>query len=357
MLELNGLEIRRVIVHHIPKAVNRVTAQAVPSSEFIELPQAGLDMFSRRIAKALGSKSKGIKVDILRCQEGSFFQTAARIMSSHFPDGDFIQASQIIAQDLCDAQGIKGLEESKLLVMSGVTGEFQRPCLIVVKADMQDALAEIPQKDGEAVIDYLDNIFLTDSQRLYKIGFLQQLVATPTVNDNLREVDQYTMHLFDHLLTSTETRNAAHYFYSDFLGADIAASDKRLTQDFYEKTLRFLQSRGYEAEQLIDKSEALRTELRSNDATISIADFSGRHLDADESDAYQDYMEAQGFPDYAITKDIEYIKSKVRRRRKFVFSSDVMITTPAQGGNLIQVEPSQDGKTVVVIEGTLSKSE
>ncbi|QFY79782.1 nucleoid-associated protein NdpA [Alcaligenes faecalis] len=357
MLELNGLEIRKAIVHHIPKAVDRVTATAACSDELVDLPPAGFDMFSRRIAKALGSKSKGIKVDIERDQQGSFFQSAAQAMEAGVSEENFIQTSKEIAQNLCNAQGIKGLVESKLLVMSGVTGEFQRPFLVVVKADMQDALAEVPKESGSVSIDYLDNIFLTDSQRLYKIGFLQQIVATPRVIDGLRNIDQYTMHLFDHLLTAVETRNAAHYFYSDFLGADIAASDKRLTQDFYEKTMRFLQSRGYDADTLIDKSESLRSELRSNDSTISTADFAVRHLDSNEADDYEEYMRSQSFPEHAITKDVGYIKSKIQRRRKFVFSSQVMITTPSDGGNLISIEPSQDGSTTVIVTGTLSKSE
>ncbi|TGV05430.1 nucleoid-associated protein NdpA [Alcaligenaceae bacterium 429] len=356
MLSLDGLEIRRIVVHHIPKAINRETATAVCSDALVDLPSAGLDMFSRRIAGALGSRSKGIKVDIKKTEVGSFFQRSAGIMSTA-SDAEFIDLSKELAQALCDAQGIKGLAESKLLVMSGVTGEFQRPFLVVVKADMQDALAEVPVEDGPAIISYLDNIFLTDSQRLFKIGFIQQVVARPRLDNGVRDKDDYAIHLFDHLLTATESRSAAHYFYADFLGTDVAASDRRLTQDFYEKTLRFFESRQYEADELIEKGEALRSELRNNEGTISVPDFAGRNLAPDEADAYEAYMRSQSFPDHAITKDVEYIKSKIKRRRKYVFSSNVMITTPSDGGNLVSIEATEDGSTTVVISGTLTKSE
>lgn len=357
MLALESLDIARIVVHHIPKAVGRVRAAAACSDNLVELPRAGLDMFSRRIAGALGSRSKGIRVDIKQTGADSFFQLAAQAMSPTMSDERFILHSKAFAEELCKAQGIKGLNESKLLVMSGVAGEFRRPFLAVVKADMQDALAELPNEDGASIVNYLDNIFLADSHRLFKIGFLQQNVANPRLERGLRHPDDFSMHLFDHLLTATETRSAAHYFYADFLGTDVAASDRRLTQDFYEKTLRFLESRQYDAEVLIEKSEALRTELRTNDATISVADFARRNLDPADGDEYAEYMKLQSFPEHAITKDIEYIRSKIRRRRKFVFSSKVMITAPADGEDLVEVSATEDGKTIVSIAGTLTKSE
>ncbi len=126
MLDLNQLEIKRIVVHHIPKSVNKTTAAAVCSDELVQLPLAGLDMFSRRIAGALGNRSKGIRVDIRNSEHESFFQYAAGIMAPSVPDSDFLGVSKWLAQRLCDSQGIKGLAESKLLVMSGVTGESNR---------------------------------------------------------------------------------------------------------------------------------------------------------------------------------------------------------------------------------------
>ncbi|QIM48991.1 nucleoid-associated protein [Pusillimonas sp. DMV24BSW_D] len=356
MLALDQLEISRIIVHHIPGSVNKETATPSCSNELLALPPAGLDMFSKRLAKSLGHSSKGIRVDIQNTDAHGFFQRAAQMMLATETVEDFIATSKVFAQLLCDAQGIKALVESKLLVMSGVTGEFQRPFVAVVKADMQDALAELPA-DGGATISYLENIFLTEAQRLFKIGFLQQNVARPRINDGLRNIEDYTIHLFDHLLTSTETRNAAHYFYAGFLGTDVAASDRRLTQDFYEKTLRFFESRNYDADELIEKGETLRSELRSNDATISTSDFAQKYLEPAEADDYEQYMRNQAFPAHAIVKDTEYVKNKIKRRRKLVFSSKVIITTPSDGEDLVMVEEAKDDTTIVTISGKLTKSE
>lgn len=356
MVDLEFLSIERLIVHTIPTSRDRQQAEPILSEETIDIGVDGMDMFNRRIATALGHKSHGIKVDFREIDAGSFLQSAGQILSLDEPQ--FIRESGALAARLCRAQGIKKLSPSKLIVMTGKTGEFQRPFLAVVKADMQDALSE--RQDGQrTTVDYVKNVFMTPSQTLYKIGFVQQIHEHLRGNgaDGLHSKDEFAIHLFDHLLTGSETRSAAYYFYGEFLGADIAASDKRLTQDFFEKTNKFFDSCDFAPDVRIEMGEALRAELRSNTQTISVADFGAKYLGVANSVKYAEYMDRSAFPNHAISKNVEYIKSRLKRRQKFTFTSGVMITTPADQIGLVTIDNAVDGKTVVTIEGTVTRQE
>ncbi len=63
----------------------------------------------------------------------------------------------------------------------------------------------------------MNNLFMTDSQRLYKIGYIARAVSGDGKKDGQYVQDQHRIYIFDHLMTGTESRKAAFYFYSEFL--------------------------------------------------------------------------------------------------------------------------------------------
>jgi len=61
--------------------------------------------------------------------------------------------------------------------------------------------------------------------------------------------------------------------------------------------------------------------------------------------------------EHAFTKDLSYLKNRLRRRN-IRFSSDVRISAPSDRfGELVEIRNREDGKTIVAIEGTVEKSE
>ena len=68
-------------------------------------------------------------------------------------------------------------------------------------------------------------------------------------------------------------------------------------------------------------------------------------------------MDKKDFPNHAITKDTEYVKARLKRRQKIVFTSGVMVTTPANKVDLVKVTENIDGSSTVQIQGTLQKNE
>lgn len=105
-------------------------------------------------------------------------------------------------------------------------------------------------------------------------------------------------------------------------------------------------------------TESLRAELRSNTQSVSVADFANEHLSKSDAPKYVAYMEKSKFPTHAIMKDTEYVKSKLRRRQKIVFTTGVQITTPADTvKDLIQITQNENGTSTVAIKGTIASNE
>lgn len=151
-------------------------------------------------------------------------------------DATFIASSAVVANDLTRAQQPKNLAASKLIVISGRTSKKQVPFSAVIKSELQVGLTEKSNK-GKTVVDYHGDIFFAESQSYTKSALFRKRAILAT-----RRRQHFAVHLFDHLMTGTETRSAAFYFYSDFLGADVSASDRHRTREFFDKTSEFLQA-------------------------------------------------------------------------------------------------------------------
>ena len=197
-------------------------------------------------------------------------------------------------------------------------------------------------------------MLLTDSTRLFKIGFL---VAETTRPESEIQAKDYRAFLFDHLMTLTETRPAAAYFYNAFLGMSIAESSKKLTQNFYEYTGQFIDTSDLSDEAKLDAHEALRVVLRSDAATLSVNDFAQVHLPEEKRDVYETFMIDKGFPQHSVNKDIEYIRNRLRKRRTYKFNNDVQISTPpGETKDYLTIESSEDSQyTLVKIKGQITQ--
>jgi len=355
MLDLTNLAIQRVTVFHIPED-QPTKAPGIPTGgqTLVQLSQQGKDMLKMRMVKALGAQSHGIEVSIDDVTPPSFFQQGAASLVGN--DAAFLTGAGVLATMLAKAQNNVSLKASKLVVVGGTVTAHARPFLAVVKAELQDALSERTAANAQA-IDHLKNIFMTESQRLYKIGFLQRTVGAVTHPHGVYDSNQHSVHLFDHLMTALETRSAAHYFYSGFLGCQTATSARSRTRDFYNQTMEFINTAGFPDVKRYDLFDALRADLRSNSATISVGDFGAAHMNVPDRAAYTGFMAGKMFPTNAVAKDTEFVKSKLRRRRKILFTSGITVTTPPDDLNLIRVVTNNDGSSTLHIPGTESSRE
>ena len=347
-----GLTIEKIITHRIyPKNENRERVEPKISTQLITLPVEARRTLESRLTKALGNKSHGIEMSIANTAENSFFQIAAAIQLKD--EGEFIEDSAQFAHMLTDAQLNTNAPAGILLVLKGRVGGTGKPFLCVIKAEPQDGF-RTKEEDDFITIEFLEELLLTDSARLFKIGFL---VAETVRPQEQIQSGNYRAFLYDHLMTQTETRPAASYFYQVFLGMSIAASSRKLTQNFFEWTRNFIDNSDLSDDEKLDAHEALRVTLKSAEATISVNDFAQNYLPEDKQKAYTEFMIAKDFPQNAVSKDIEYIKTRLRKRRSYGFSNGVVILTPPEHTqDYMEIAPTEDGEyTVVTIKGQLQQ--
>lgn len=354
IFKFEGLIINRIIVHRINiKDDNKQRVSPRLSSKLINIEGEGLDAIQSRITEALGSKSHGLEVSIEDVSEDSFFKIAAASM--HINDEGFIENTKKLANKLTDAQLQTTSPGGLLAIVQGRITDNALPFLAVIKAETQSGFNT--KEDIEHVfMEYIAELALTPHQKFYKLGFLAEIISEkePTIHN-------YRAFLFDHLLTKTDTAKAATYFYNHFLGMSLHKSSKKLTEDFYTQTKNFINTAPVDKETKIDMHNALRVELLSNNTTLNVSDFANSHIPPEIKDEYVQFMRQNNFPEQSISKDIDYIKSKLKSRQKLVFSNDIWISIPPgdTAKELIKFDKSTGNieYTTIQIKGKFVKQE
>lgn len=351
-IDLSSMKIERVVVHtvHMRAARGLATRPTFAKNVFrlTGVPAASLQT---RITEALGKSSHGVEVKLIEEDDQSFLQISADLLNCN--DSDFLIKSQQLAIKLAKAQQTKDLPASKLFIATGKCGAPQKKYLLAIKAEMHDGFTE----DANSLAHFTE-LFLTPSQKLFKIGMLFEVVSSAPDDDGLYDNGNYAAHLFDHLLNTLETRLAAQYFYSGFLGAELIVSDKTLTKKFFESTKEFINSAPIDQPKKIELLEALRVDLRSNSAVIHVETFAKTYLPKDLREAYIESMDSIGFTRNAVTKDLKYINTKMKQKQKMRFEQEVEISAPADKlHKLVKVVSTNATETIIKISAAIKEQE
>lgn len=351
-IDLSSMKIERVAIHTVHKRTAKGIA-SVPAyaTNVFRLPPVPAASLQTRITEALGKSSHGVEVKLVEEDELSFLQVGANLL--HCNDAEFLEKSQLLAIKLAKAQQSKDLPASKLFVATGKCGTSRKNYLLAIKAEMQDGFTEEANS-----LAHFTELFLTPSQKLFKIGMLIEVVSSAPDDDGLYDNENYVAHLFDHLLNALETREAAQYFYSGFLGSQLIISDKTLTKKFFESTKNFINTAPIDQPKKIELLEALRVELRSNSAVIHMETFANAHLPKSLRETYIESMEQIGFTRNAVTKDLQYINTKMRQKQRMRFEQDVEISAPADKlHKLVKVESTSATETIIIIRAAIKEQE
>lgn len=352
-----GLTIQRAIAHTIfARGKDKEIVKPNLTDELIPLVGEAKDLVQLRVTAALGSASHGLEVQIVKSGSNSFMQAAAA--SIHAKDDEFIALSKKIALALAEAQTNPKWPGGVLIIFSGKVGGNQQPFLAALKAETDKGF-DVEEVNGKITLKLIKKMLLSQTQRLYKIGMLIESKFKQPTDGIAYAPENYRAFLFDHLLTATETKPAAAYFYDAFLGMSITGSSKYQTRLFYEETKNYIDAMPIDDEDKYDLREALRAELRSQNPTIQLNEFADTHFKQEHRADYVKALKERGVPDGAVIKDIDYIKSKLRRPRNFLFSSGVKIQAPADTSlnELVQIGDQEGGYTTVKIKGGVKTSE
>lgn len=350
-IQFANFRMNKIIIHQIfERSDDREVIEPKYNSELTHLDRDGLCALQERIITALGNNSHSIEMNVYNHAEGSTYQTLTKMLDDS--TDVFIANSKQLARRLAEAQTSRKIPGGILVIFGGVIGPQSQRVIGVIKAEIHAGFT-IDVTSTSMVLKFLSDLLLTPQQKLYKIGMLIETSSSAQPAE-LRQPGDFKVFIYDQNMTSAETSKAALYFYDSFLGCSIAPTNKKLTQDFYVHTKKYIDSMTVPDEDKVELNMALHSYVKTSlSNTISVSDFTDQYIQLEFRDEYNNYMESNKFPSSAIIKDIEFIKNKLKTR-KLKFSSNISISGPSENfTDLIEILGYEDRKTTIKIEGRI----
>ncbi|TWH45931.1 nucleoid-associated protein [Sporomusa sp. KB1] len=317
MIDFSLMSIDKIIIHNIPNAL-KGTAPTF-STELLELDQQALDVLATRITTVMGRGSNCVEMQLSDTTDVSAAHQFISIMTDP-SDATFISKTSSLAQKLYQAQSNNRIPDGILVCINGRTGASQQQFVAAIKAESQSGF----HVSSISSVQFLADLFLTEAQRLYKIGFcVRTTINPPTTND-------LSMYVFDQNAIHSGTVAMANYFSQAFLGCKMMENAARQTEVFYETTKDFIMKNpSFDDEKKVDLTNSLHTYLKNDQSTIINGQlFANTYFEDPEIiDQYNARLTKEHFPSASVTKDTSRIKRKLKFRR-MKFNSGIRISFP-----------------------------
>jgi hypothetical protein len=232
MINFNNINVNRLVIHTInAKQAGQDCSTIDASNEILDIDDSVLNIIRNRLTNALGRNSKSFELEIENHDDGSFFSLSLNMNT--LDDQQFIIKSIEIAELLAECQRKVTIPGGYLLIMECLDTVTNLNLSIVIKAEPHEAL-QYSNEGGHTQISLLNKVFLSPSQKLFKIGVIFRKNDSEINNVN----DSFGCILYDDQFRVDS--HPAEYFYKDFLGFSIANNAKIQTQRFYDKTRTFI---------------------------------------------------------------------------------------------------------------------
>lgn len=340
---IENLKLERVVVHEVLTATEAHTKNPRHANSLVDISEDGQDLICQRLAEAIGNASHCEEMVPSNSGEGSAFQKVAALFSERADA--FVSKTGELADRLTEVQ-VAGSIKAGIGVFLQGTGDFEGRkvrWLALIKADPDRAL--MTDTNGPKItLSYVANLILGAQQRLLKVAFFVELSAK-TSGTKLHEPTDFSIKIYDHLLSNTGRGSSAAYFYSLFLGLKPADNSAKLCRIFYETTREFTDGiSNTDTDKAIFRGHIV-SYLRREKSRISVREFAENYLPDKFHAAYKRKMRAAKFPSHTVARDVSLIKNKLNRH-SFKFTSKIVITGSAD-----------DFEKSVQLEGTVLKGE
>ncbi|MFP8968430.1 nucleoid-associated protein [Pokkaliibacter sp. CJK22405] len=339
-MQLINIQIDRIIIHQIyPRDVNGEIVIPSRSSEYTNFDDAAMEAFKRRLLDALGEDSKAVPMQIFQQSAGYVPDLVNTVIGMN--DEDFSVSSYDFATKLAEAQNKKNIPGGILVVFSGSYGNSNKSFLGLIKAEIHSGYERFDSAEGKIGLRFIEDLLLTPTSRLYKTAAFFERDEFPDNFEDLNE--KWSVFISDYQIGKADGKAAAQYFYSGFLGCCYPETSARTTKNFYDSAKKFISNMDVPEENKSEFYNALNIYLKlDNTGSISSSDFAERYFDTDTQDLFSDYMQTQGVPTSAFTKDIEHIESFLKKRR-VSFRKNVTITASTEAFESLIEMSSIDG--------------
>ena len=318
MIDPEHLTFKRTIVHYIiPKSEDQEHATAHVETKMINLNDAVSRIIRRRLTKAMGKNSKSFELEIIDYDHDSFFGLCQPL--KHAEDNKFIENSGLIAELLAGCQTRNNIPGGYMIFIQA-ENKNESAVYIVIKAELQEALRY--EEDTQSRLLALDDLILSPSTKLYKIGMIYERDEPSKLYPN----DKFGCFLFDDQFTPDA--KPAEYFYSDFLGYTIESNPKIQSKRFYTHTENFIKKSVDDPDMKGELMHVLKQEFAEQNHFDEIApmDFANSYFhDPEVKDQYS--AEVVPYLPTNIVRDPSLFKSKLEWK-KLNFPNKVNISGP-----------------------------
>lgn len=348
------LEIDRLIFHEIfQKNEKGDIPRPLLNIDLSTLTTEGIKTFKKRIISTMGRTGKCLEMEVVRKKETDPFQISCKMM--YDPDKLFINNSRELATAFADSQTSMNIPGGMIVIFSGTLGANNKKYLGILKADIHEGFNNKKSKEDSLSIEYVDSLFLTPGQKLYKVCMFIEEKKKDNKKNTDRHTSDFEVLIFDNNIVQGDSNSAANYFYSTFLGCKFANNDKQKTKKFYDFTKLYINDLDKSEEEKINLNSALLVYLNSQSQTISVSEFGNEHLPNELRDLYNRYMLSKGLPENNFHKEVGFITRKLKTR-KLMFSNNTKIISPVVGfANNIQIIEEKENSTIIEIHGKVKE--
>ncbi len=355
-MSISNINIEKIIAHEVIRASELNTKTPIYNNSLINLNESGKELVIDRIIDIISPGSHCIDLVAGNLNQGGPFNIITNMLDYDIPV--FIRASQGLAKSLSQSQTAGSIKAGSAIFIKGNAYDngIHSRFIAIIKADSDKGLSrEID--NNQITLKYVNDILLGDSSRLIKIAlFIENNPPNQPINlGQIRNTDDFTIKVYDHLMQNSTAGNASQYFYSTFLKCKIAENAARKTMEFYEITREFINNMDIEQDQKVEYYYDLISYLRSNDSSIiEPATFARGFLPDVQQDNFLEQCERSGLTG-SISKDTRLIKGKLGRQ-SLKFTSKVTIIAPPEVFNsAVQVTgpAGEDGWTTIKIKGEI----
>ncbi|RWO19530.1 nucleoid-associated protein [Mesorhizobium sp.] len=350
-----NLKVNRVAVHEVFRRNDDKSIQPPAYANNLEVLSAeAMGAFRLRMTDALSGQSQSLQMRIVRFGAGTFLETAEELVGSS--DATFLLGSKEIATKLAESQLARRIPGGMVIVFEGTAGAASVPFVGVIKAEIQQGFRR-SIAGTNAVVEFLNNIFLTPATRLYKIGVMAFDNTTKPRPEGRRAF------IFDSNISASNREAAATYFYDGFLGCALPSDGPYETMKFFDLTKEFIRASDLQPEKKRDMVDSLYVFVRDEqDPTFTADQFGNRFLPQELKDPYAAFMNTRKFTPNAVVRDTSQMGNRLRRRR-LKFGGDIELSaSPEALKTKVQMEAipadgapgDSDGWTRIIIRERLT---
>ena len=355
-MSIVSININRIIAHEISRNHGLNNNETLLSNDIMALDGGIRELLTKRILNIVSSGIHCVDLTVENSNRNSSFDLATNML--YADDAKFIDNSQQLTHKLSSAQTSGSINPGSVIFVQGIADDNNKNksrFISIIKADPDKGLVRKINKH-QITLEYVNNILFGDSSRLIKIAFFMEENNSNKNDDehlNIRNPEDFSIKVFDHLMQNSTNGKAALYFYKSFLECNLAETAATKTKEFYEITREYINNMNIQQDEKVDLYGDLTSYLRNNDSTVSAQTFAVDYFPEEKQDDFLNHCASRGIYE-PITKDTLLIKGKLKKQ-SIKFTSNVTLTAENVSDSVRNINLTDDGWTTIEIKGEIKQ--